>query len=77
MQNILQEIGELQAKYKYLVNNKLLSKKALCDLVVPFRDKYLLSDRQALSIVRNEITIKEMGEILNGKTISHCTCIKD
>ena len=77
MQNILQEIGELQAKYKYIVNNKLLSKKALCDLVVPFRDKYLLSDRQALSIVRNEITIKEMGEILNGKTISHCTCIKD
>lgn len=77
MQNILQEIGELQAKYKCLVNNKLLSKKALCDLVVPFRDKYLLSDRQALSIVRNDITIKEMGEILDGKTISHCTCIKD
>ena len=77
MQNILQEIGELQANYKYLVNNKLLSKKALCDLVVPFRDKYLLSDRQALSIVRNDITIKEMGEILDGKTISHCTCIKD
>lgn len=77
MQNILQEIGKLQSKYKYLANHQMLSKKALCDLVIPFRDKYMLTDRQALSIVRNDITIEEMGEILEGKTISHCTCIKN
>ena len=41
-----------------------MTKKAMCDLVIPFRDKYGLSDLQALMIARNEMSISEIAELL-------------
>ena len=45
-------------------SNKV-SKKAICNLVIPFRDKYNLTDLQALQIARNELSVAEIADILN------------
>lgn len=64
---ILKEIGELQESYQNLLGSKRFTKKDLCDLVIPFRDKYHLTDLEALQITRNEISIKEISILLEGK----------
>ena len=61
----MNEVGNLQKSYNSLIENGKLTKKAMCDLVVPFRDKYGLSDLQALMIARNEMSIPEMAELMN------------
>lgn len=50
-----EEIGKLQNWYAF--NKSKISKKQLCDKVIPFRDKYNLKDSVALAIVREELTI--------------------
>jgi len=65
---VLKEIGAIQETYNKLVKTKAFTKKALCELVVPFRDKYNLSDLEALRIVRNQMPIAEMAEILQAKS---------
>lgn len=45
---------------------KFVSKKSICELCVPFRDMYGLSDLQTLRIARGEMSAKEilaLGEI--------------
>ena len=64
MNNVMKDIGELQANYKKLINTKKLTKKSMCDLVIPFRDKYGLNDLQALQIARNELTISEINQFI-------------
>lgn len=65
MNNIMKEIGELQDNYKKLVSENRLSKKAMCELIIPFRDKYGLSDLQALQIARAELSISDICTIFN------------
>lgn len=60
----VREIVELQKSYQNLVVNKRLTKKAICDLVIPFRDRHGLTDVQALSIARNEMPLAKMLEVL-------------
>lgn len=64
MENLLQEIGELQNKYQNLLRTKKLTKKAMCNLVIPFRDKYNLTDLQALQVARNELSVMEMAKLI-------------
>ena len=64
MQNLMKEVGELQDNYQKLVDENRLTKKAMCDLVVPFRDKYKLTDLQALMVARNELSISEIADLL-------------
>ena len=59
------EASELQGKYQELVDNKQLTKKAMCDLCIPFRDKYHLTDLQTLRIARKEMELSEMVELEN------------
>lgn len=61
----LNEIVELQKRYQKLFDDKKLTKRAICELVIPFRDKYGLSDLEALQIARNELTISEISEFIN------------
>lgn len=61
----LNEIVELQKSYQKLLDSKKLTKRAMCELVVPFRDKYELSDLEALQIARNELTLYEISEFIN------------
>ena len=58
------EAGNLQDAYEELVSKKHLTKKALCDLCIPFRDKYKLSDMQTLMIARRELTLSEISGLL-------------
>lgn len=54
------EASELQENYQDLIDSKKLTKKAMCDLCVPFRDKYKLTDLQTLRIARKEMDLSEM-----------------
>lgn len=59
----VKDIVELQERYKELLETKTLSKRKLCELCIPFRDKFSLTDIETLRIARNEITLKEIDKI--------------
>lgn len=61
----LKEIAELQRNYRTLVEDRELSKKALCSLCIPFRDKYHLKDSEAIGIARGDYTNSEIVEMLS------------
>lgn len=50
----------MQQKYQALVKKGKLSKKAICDLCVPFKEKYGLQDSQVLRIARQEISLMDL-----------------
>ena len=54
------ESAELQRNYQKLIDERKLTKKAMCDLCIPFRDKYALTDLQTLKIARQEMDLSEM-----------------
>ena len=54
------ESAELQKNYQKLIDERKLTKKAMCDLCIPFRDKYGLTDLQTLRIARQEMDLSEM-----------------
>ncbi len=62
--NLLEEVLEIQKGYQALIENKQFTKKAVCNLVTPFRDKYRLTDLQALRIARNELSVSEIVSLL-------------
>ena len=62
--NPLEEVLEIQEGYQILLKNKKLTKKAMCNLVTPFRDRYRLTDLQALQIARNELSVSEIVALL-------------
>lgn len=57
---IIREIVKLQNGYEKLVSEKKFTKKALCNLCVPFRDKYKLTDSETIRLARNEMSLKEI-----------------
>ena len=59
----VKDIVDLQESYKELVETKTLSKRKLCELCIPFRDKFGLTDIETLRIARDEITLKEIDKI--------------
>ncbi len=63
MTDLMQEVGELQSEYQKLIDERRSTKKAMCDLVIPFRDKHKLTDIQALQIARAELSIKEISDM--------------
>ena len=65
MGNLMSDLANLQIGYQNLISEKRLSKKNICDLVIPFRDKYGLKDSQALQIARAELSIVEINDLLN------------
>ena len=64
---VLKEIGKLQADYNRLIREKRASKRAICNLVIPFRDKYGLKDLDALRIARAEMTLPEIADLLGDR----------
>lgn len=70
MQNnvsILHEIGTLQNDYIKLQYSGHFTKAEMCKLVIPFRDKYGLTDLQALNIARGKMGLLEMADVLEEK----------
>ena len=64
---LFKQIAEMQRQYQNLIDTKSLTKKALCDLCVPFRDKYGLTDLQTIMIARKEIGISEIIDLFDKK----------
>ncbi len=62
--SVMSEAAKLQNEYQALINSKKITKKAICDLCIPFRDKYGLTDLQTLRIAREEMDLSEMLELL-------------
>lgn len=60
----IREAATMQEEYQRLVDNRKLTKKAMCELCIPFRDKYGLTDLQTLRIARREIDLMEMVDLL-------------
>lgn len=61
--DIIKDIARLQKSYDNLVSNKKLTKKAMCDLIIPFRDEYWLTDKEALMIARSEVNVDKIVRI--------------
>ena len=61
MSDLMNDVAVLQTEYQ----KQRLSKKAMCDLVIPFRDKYGLQDSLALQIARAELSVSEINDLLN------------
>ena len=71
--NAIKDAAKLQKDYRGLVNSGRLSKKAMCDICIPFRDKYGLTDIQTLQIARNELSLSKMISLLdNVNTCEYC-----
>lgn len=64
--SVMREAAQLQEAYQALVDEKRLSKRAMCSLCIPFRDKYGLTDLQTLRIARKEMELSEMVDLLEG-----------
>lgn len=64
-ETFFKEASELQEKYQELIDERKLTKKAMCDLCIPFRDKYNLTDLQTLRISRKEMDLSEMVDLAN------------
>ena len=64
--SVMREAAQLQENYRTLARDKRLSKKAMCALCVPFRNKYGLTDLQALRIARDEMPLLEMLDLMEG-----------
>lgn len=59
----IETIIEIRNQYKKWGIETPMTKKALCELMIPLRDKYHLTDREVLGIARNEFSIEEMASI--------------
>ena len=60
----IREAANLQKEYQKLVDNKRLPKKLICELCIPFRDRYKLTDLQVLRIARKEMELSEIVDLL-------------
>lgn len=61
---LIKDISNLQERWNELCENECLTQKAMCDLCIPFRDKYKLKDIQVLQIARNEVTLSTIKKWL-------------
>lgn len=60
----IREAAAMQEEYRRLVDSRKLTKKAMCELCAPFRDKYGLTDLQTLRIARREMDLMEIVDLL-------------
>jgi hypothetical protein len=52
---------EIQKAYSKLTSGQVpFTKKNMCAILVPLRDKYGLTDRQVLAVARNELSLEEI-----------------
>ena len=58
------DAAKLQTDYAKLIQGKRLTKRAMCELCIPFRDKYGLTDLQTLMIAREEMPLNDMAELV-------------
>lgn len=64
MFSVIKDVTRVQNDYKELGRNKRLTKKNICDLIIPFRDKYRLKDLEALQIARDELPTQQIVSMI-------------
>ena len=64
---VMKEIAKLQRDYRNLLNGRKITKKAMCDLVIPFRDKYHLKGLSGLGKTYQGLFLSEFEETINVK----------
>lgn len=78
---ILKDIADLQSGWDSLKSSKTMTKKDVCNLCIPFRDKYELTDKQTLMIARQELSLTEiynlMKEKYGEKFVEECSAAMD
>lgn len=67
MNDRLHDVAVLQTEYRKLQREGRLTKQNLCNLVIPFRDRYHLADSRAIMIARGEMSVRKMDELLKRK----------
>lgn len=60
----IREAAIMQEEYQRLVDESKLTKKSMCDLCMPFRDKYRLTDVQTIKIASKKMSLMEMVQLL-------------
>lgn len=71
-----EEIGKLQNDYNTLkLKGKPINKEMcdFCDLIISFRDKHCLSNKDALAIAKNEMDMNQIAKVIKeglGRTIT-------
>ena len=65
MGDLMNDVADLQKGWSELQFSGQMTKKAICDLVIPFRNKYGLQDSLALQIARAELSVVEINDLLN------------
>lgn len=64
---LLREIIGLQKAYSNLFSANKITKKEICQLVIPYRDKYDLKDLEALRIARGELSLAEIEKFISSQ----------
>lgn len=64
MFGIFKDIIALQKGYGKLRITKTLTKKNICNLCIPFRDKYRLSSLDTLRLARNKLSINDIVSLM-------------
>ena len=67
----MNDIKKIQQQYDSLMLKEKLTKKDICDLLVPFRDKYGLTDLQALKIARKQLKMTQIKELIYINTLKN------
>lgn len=60
----LSDCVSIQRDYKKLGKTIPFSKKNMCDLLNPYKEKFGLTDREVLAIARNELSLSEINDFL-------------
>jgi len=55
MDSVLSDVATMQVQYQDLADQGKLTESSICVIVIPFYEKYCLSDVQALQVVRHNL----------------------
>lgn len=67
----MNDIKKIQQQYDSLMLKEKLTKKDICDLLIPFRDKYGLTDLETLKIARKQLTQTQIQRLILTRTLEN------
>lgn len=63
----LNDCVEIQKAYKRLGKDIPFTKKNMCDILAPFRERFGLTDREILAVARNELSLQQINDLIERK----------
>ena len=71
MVNVREEVENIREQYNSLIESGPITKKAICDLLIPFKDKFNLTDLQTLQIARQKISNRDTNKIITSGLVKN------